>query len=267
MLFRDILFTFQNIQFRNIVDILLVAVFIYFLILLLVRTQALPVLQGFFIVIALTFITGSLGLVTINSILRQIVSLGLIAMIILFPSEIRKTFYTIGHATFWGHILRIEKNLIDSVSSSVEEMSSKKTGALIVFERNDRLQVLVQSGIIIDANVDKSLITAIFQKNSPMHDGAILIRRNRILAAGCFIPNLSSSESISEKFGTRHRAALGLSEQTDAVIIVVSEERGEITMVSEGKLVTELTPKKLSNRLTEIFQSNKPELVKKTSKA
>jgi diadenylate cyclase len=251
---KDILFALQQIRITDIIDVLLVGILIYYLIISAAKTRALPVIQGFLIILAITLVVTFLKLQTMSAILKNVVSLGMIALIVLYPSEIRRALYKIGHATFWSDILKIEKKVIEHITEAAQTLSQKKTGAIFVFERNDRLQVLIDSGILINADVEKSLIESIFNKKSPLHDGAIVIRNNKIISAGSYISNLSDSGALREGFGTRHRAALGLSEQCDAIVVAVSEERKQITMFNNGKIYYDLTAKRLYNRMTEILQ-------------
>lgn len=253
----NILLTLANLSIFDYIDILLVSIILYNVILVVSRTRALPVLQGFLIIFALTLLSALLNLKTLTSILERVVDLALIGMVILFPAEIRRSLYLIGRYTVWRDILTVEKKTIEQVIQAATQMSRERTGALIVIERNDQLQTVIDSGTYLDAEVDANLIVALFQKSSALHDGALVLRNKKIHSVGCYIQALSASESIDQKKGTRHRSALGLSEQSDAIIVIVSEENGEISMAMNGKIQQDLTTKKLKNRLYDLTEKTK----------
>lgn len=251
-MFDNIIYTFTHLGTRDFIDIFLVAVMFYFLLTSLARIQALPVIRGFLLIFVLTLLTGYLKLQAISAILTNIISIAVIAIFVLYPAEVRKILYSIGRTGPWGHMLSYNESSLLELVESCKELAANKTGALVVIENNQRLQVLAESGQIIDANLYKSLLTTIFQKQSILHDGAVVIRNNKIFSASCIVSNLSSKE-INPKYGTRHRAGLGLSEQTDAFVIIISEERGTISLCLNGKMTENLTPKRLENRLKNVF--------------
>lgn len=260
------LYSLGHLSLRNLVDILLVAVMLYYVLKSLSHVQALPVIRGFIIIFAITLIAGYFNLDTLKTILENVVSLAILAILILYPSEVRKILYSVGHTAFWGKMLHYEEKLYEKIITAAEEMAATQTGALIVIERTDVLQSLTESGVTINSEIEKNLILAIFQVNSPLHDGAILIRGNKIVAASCVIAHLSSNE-LDMKYGTRHRAAIGLSEQSDAAIIVVSEERGEISLVLDGKLINAISAKTLLSLLIQLDQSKDKKSAEKRSAA
>jgi len=253
---------FENFSFKDVIDILLVAIIIYAIYNTIAKTRALPVLRGVLIIIILTVLAIGLKLETLRTIFEQIVSLMFITVIILFPSEIRHALYKLGQIPFLGDILKVERiSIIDIIAEAAQSLVESKTGALMVIERNDHLQTVIDSGTFINSEVKKNLIIALFQKKSPLHDGAIVIRRDRIISAGSYISFLSSSETIAVRYGSRHRAALGLSEQSDALVIIVSEEEGTVSLAHQSKMYSDLTTRRLMSRLEE-FTSKQTKSIK-----
>jgi diadenylate cyclase len=175
-----------------------------------------------------------------------------IAVIILFQPELRRMLSKLGRNRFLGAFFKDSVNIIDTLASSVEELSKQKTGALIAIETKIGLKNYIESGVMIDAILSGGLIHSIFKEESPLHDGAAIIRGGRIVAAKCILP-LSERHEILKKYGTRHLAALGLSEESDAFVIVVSEETGKISIASNGKMEMGVSKNRLKERLDQLL--------------
>lgn len=242
----------------DILDIAIVAYIIFKLIMWLKDTRAWALFKGLFIVLIFMAVASFLQLNTILWILDNTLSVGVIAIIILFQPEFRKALEKLGRNRFilkFGMIDTVRGGMkaftrtIDEVIKACEVMSKAKTGALIVIEREVHLGDHERTGIPIDALVSRQLILNIFEKNTPLHDGAVIIKNNRVSAATCFLP-ITESE-ISMDLGTRHRAAMGVSEVSDAFVIVVSEETGNISLCKEGVLYRNITGDTLRNMLLE----------------
>ena len=246
--------TVNRITLINIIDILIVTYFLYKVILWIKETRAWSLFKGIVLVLSISSFSFLFGLTTISWIVRGAVQTGILAMIIIFQPELRKALEELGK----GHLSMpfgvgsdlskdISVNTLDEIVKASFAMAKMKMGALIVVEKNVKLGDLEQTGIIIDASVSASLILNIFEDKTPLHDGAVIIRNNRIAAASCILP-LTESE-IGKELGTRHRAAVGASEVSDACAIAVSEESGKVSLASGGKLYKGISPEELRLRL------------------
>lgn len=200
----------------------------------------------------------ALGLTTINFILRGILDVGVLAVFIIFQPEIRKLLYNLGQNTNLDRFFLSSNSdsTIDEVIDAVRSMSHTKTGALIVFARTSSLQDLVDVGIKLDATVNSELLQTIFNRTSPLHDGAVVIRNSRIVAASCYLP-ISQNQNISSVFGTRHRAAVGITETNNVFVVVVSEETGRISIARNGSLTSGLTIQKLRSEMQQALGQQK----------
>lgn len=239
----------QAFTLRDALDVLIVAVLIYNLLLLIRGTRAVQMLLGIG-VLALLFGIARIGnLPTLDALLGDLPILLPVAVIVLFQSEIRRALASVGKNPFWG-MSRQRKvaPIFDDLALAAQTLSKRKIGALIVIEREEGLRNFVENGIMLDAVVSFDLLVSIFHPSSPLHDGAVVIQEDRIAAAACFLP-LTPNPELSLKYGTRHRAALGISEEADAVAVVVSEETGRISMAVEGKMIPDLSNKDLHNEL------------------
>jgi len=228
----------RHMQFSDVLDILLVAFILYSIMVLIKDTKAYQLATGIILVIFFFLFTQWAHLYVSNRIIRSFINYLIIAIIVLFQSELRRFFTGIGSHTFRRPLkLRPLKEKLEDISLAVDYMSQKKIGALIAIERDIDLSPYAQHGTILDADLSKDLLVSIFFPKSPLHDGAVLIRGNKILAAGCLLP-LAHTHTLGENFATRtrHLAALGLAQETDAVVIVVSEQTGEISLASRGKI-------------------------------
>ncbi len=234
----------------DVVDVAIVAFAIYKLMVLVRKSTAAQVLKGIALLVVVLALSGLFGLNVINYILTTMMQVGFIAVIIMFQPELRKILEKFGANRFNRFFMHREGDaaesgvVISQVVSACGTFSQEKTGALIVFERRVLLDDLVRTGTIINADVSTMLVKNIFFKNAALHDGAMIIRENRVLAAGCVLPN-SSNTSLSRDLGTRHRAGVGVSEASDAVVVIVSEETGTISVATDGMLKRHLTTETL----------------------
>lgn len=258
-----ILFIFERLDWFGVVDILLVTA-VFFVILLLLRdTQAIALLRGGLILIAILGILTSLEVLPAFSWLVGNSLPGLLVAIpVIFAPEIRRALERLGHTgSLVAANLRENGNTIDEVTNAVTRLSDHKHGALIVLQRSDNLQEFVQTGVPLKAIATAELVLQVFYPNTPLHDGAVIIRANTALAAACVMP-LSTSGSLittpERKMGLRHRAALGTSEVSDAVSVVVSEETGTISITHRGRMISNLTAERLKTILRTFFQPPKP---------
>ena len=244
-------------RWQDVLDILLVAVILYRLLLIIKGTKAVQILIGLGVLLVAFLFSGYIGLYTIDWIIQSLWAQIVLALVILFQPEIRRALAQMGEARFFPLFTSAEelKSLEEIVKASVA-LANRKVGALIVIERETSLRDFIEIGSPLDAKVSRELILSIFHPTSPIHDGAMVIRGNRIVAAGCFLP-LSLSAELSKSFGTRHRAGIGLSEETDAVVIIISDETGSIATTVGGKLEKNVDMGSLRNFLAEIFTSSK----------
>jgi len=236
----------RSIGWADILDIIIVAVVIYLLIRFIRRTNANKVANGVLLLVVALWISSVLNLTVTNFILRQVFEIGFLAVIILFQPEIRRALEKVGSSQLfslfgkeWGG-QAIDSVIMQTVYAC-EDMSKSRTGALIVFERDNRLHEAMSSGTLVDAFVSAELLKNIFYDKSPLHDGAVIIKEGRLASAGCMLP-LSTNANLSRDLGMRHRAGIGVSEQSDAVVIIVSEETGGISVAVDGLLKRHLSP-------------------------
>ncbi|MDO4269606.1 MAG: diadenylate cyclase CdaA [Eubacteriales bacterium] len=269
--FRDInwsaLFDFDSLRgatFMDVIDILLVAYIIYRVMKLLKDTSAERLVKGIIVLAGVLLLATVMKLTTISFILKNSLGIGVFAIIVIFQPELRRILEQLGK----GNLSRlfVSANDPDAVEAAVSavvdacaDMAKTKTGALIVFEHRERLGEIVATGTTVDAAPSPELIKNIFFKNSPLHDGAMVIREGRVCAAGCVLP-LSGSQNLSRDLGTRHRAAVGMSESADSVLVVVSEETGAISVAIGGMLKRHLSPEVLKKVLEgELLETDKPD--------
>ena len=235
----------------SILDILLVAVLIYQLLMIVRGTRAAQVLLGIVVLIGLYALASYAGLEAFRSLLSGIVPYTAIALVVLFQSEIRRTLARLGRRRLVvGSFRRPEAT--DEILLALPRLSQTKTGALIVMERDVGLRTFIESGIPMDARISRDLLLAVFLRDAPLHDGAVIVRKDRVAAAACFLP-LSMNPTLSLKLGTRHRAAIGITEETDCLSIVVSEETGCVSVAAAGEIEQDLTLEQVERRITGHF--------------
>ena len=247
----------RQIRWQDLIDVIIVSIVVYRLLLIIRGTRAAQMLIGLGVLLVASLISRYIGLYTLDWILQGFWAYIVIALIVLFRPEIRKVLAQMGEASFLPAFARAEElKSHDEIVRAAVSLANRKIGALIVIERDTTLQDFIEIGVPIDAKVSRELLLSIFHPTSPIHDGAVIIRGNRILAAGCFLP-ITLSTDLDKEFGTRHRAAIGITEESDAVAIVVSEETGRISMVMPDAIETPLDMGTLRDRLTEIFSERK----------
>ena len=241
--------------FMILIEIGIIAYVIYKLILLVKETRALQLVKGILVILLATKLSGMLGFKIIEYILQQTFQYVAIALVVLFQPELRRGLEQIGRSKFRDFFNFEEENtgiqttaVIEEIVKAATEMSKTSTGALIVIEKDTKIGEIINTGTQIDANVTAELLTNIFTPNTPLHDGAVVIRTNRIKAAACFLP-LTDNPNLSKELGTRHRAALGITEVSDSIAVVVSEETGKISFALNGGLTRNLTPDTLRKAL------------------
>ena len=235
---------------RHVVDISIVAYLLYRGLLLIRGTRAAPMLSGLVVIALIYFIAKGLGLVTLTWLLNNFLSSFILVVVVIFQDEIRRGLTKVGtHPLFRkNQSTTVFDKTIEEITLVCAKLSQTRTGALIVIQRDVGLSEFVEDGITIDSLLNRKLLVSIFHKDSPLHDGAVLIEGDRIKAAGCVLP-LSFDPDLDPNLGTRHRAALGLSERCDAIIVVVSEENGSISLVRDGRLVRNLDASMLRDSL------------------
>ena len=253
-----------HIGLRDILDMVVVTFFIYKTCSLIQETRTWSLFKGVFFILILAFISGVFQLHSTWWILSNSLTIGIVALVVVFQPELRKALDQLGRS---GKVVSsifspsstssafIDMSSINKLAKACSEMGSACTGALIVIERSDSLQDVYVTGLDLSATISSQLLVNIFEKNTPLHDGAVLIRENEILAATCILP-LSDSLTISKSLGTRHRAAIGISETSDCVVVVVSEETGTISVVENGVIQRGLTEFELANALQNFFIVN-----------
>lgn len=247
----------RNISIASVMDILVVSYIFYKIYTLIKETRAEQLLKGIILIVLLIPISNFFHLTMLNWILTKTITIGLLSFIIIFQPEIRRALEHLGRTAFNDkHILgndQVMEEVITEIANSIENLSNSRTGALIIIEQLTGLEDIVKTGTKIDAIVSAALLENIFVVNTPLHDGATIIRNDRIVSSGCFLP-LTNNQNINKKLGTRHRAALGISENSDALIIVVSEETGTISLAVNGNLTRGYNKERLKDILIRIMK-------------
>ena len=243
-----------SFTFTSIVDILLVATFVYYLLYLLKGTRSGRIAFGIVMLIMLYFVADLFQLQTMSWLLQNFLTYIVIAIIVIFQADIRKALATFGRNPFLDFFRIREKSTgyLVELQRAVNLLAQRTIGALIVIERELELKNLIETGVRLDAEIKSDLLLSIFNTRSPLHDGAVILTHGRIASAGAILP-LSSRPDINKGYGTRHRAALGLSEESDAVVIVVSEEQGSVSIAFDGRLTKLDTPLELERRLKSLL--------------
>jgi len=235
------------------IDILIVSVSVYWLLLLIRGTTAMTVLRGAAVLLVGAFLLSrALDLLVVNWLLRNSVTGLVIAMALVFQPEIRRALERLGRTGLRSSLRREERlHTVDTIVRTAVRLARQQRGALIVLERETGLQEVIDTGVPLGADLSAELLSTIFVNNSPLHDGAVVVRLDRVVAAGCTLP--LSETALPAEFGMRHRAALGITERTDAVVVVVSEERGEISLASNGRMLPDLDEVRLGRQLYRLF--------------
>jgi len=253
LLFPDII--------MHVFDIAIVAYLLYRLLLLIRETRAEQVLKGLAVLLFATWLSSAVRFNAIHMILRNTAELGVIALLIVFQPELRRALEKIGRGSIFDKAMFMQaekdkKAMLEEIVKAVQKLAKSKLGALIVIERKTGLNDVIETGVKIDAEVTEELLENIFIPNTPLHDGAVIIRDDRIAAAGCFLP-LTENPNTGKQLGTRHRAALGISELSDSLSLVVSEETSVISLAVDGKLIRHLESKTLMDMLEKLHNGEK----------
>jgi len=244
---------------RDSVDILLVTAAIYWLLLLIRGTRAIQILVGLIVLIALSLASELFQFAAVGLILEYFLSSAVLIIIVLFQHDIRRALARVGRGFFPSVSAQQESQILEEVVRAAQGLAQKRIGALIVLERESALTDQIEAGTPIDAEVSKELLTAIFMPVSPLHDGAVIVQEGRVASAGCILP-LSVRTDLPEGLGTRHRAAVGISEETDALVIVVSEESGTMSVVMNGELIGGLDAPRLRVVLRDLLAGERRDL-------
>ncbi len=249
----------SSIGISDIIDILIVAFVIYKVLIFIRETRAEQLVKGLALLLLATVLSDLFDLYALNWILRGAMTVGLVALVVVFQPELRRGLEYLGRSRILsGPFNEMDKDRAKQITSefvkAIEDCSAKKVGALIIIERETSLNDIVETGTIIDADITKELICNIFYEGAPLHDGALIVRGDRLLAAGCVLP-LTQNKTLSKDLGTRHRAGIGITENSDALTIIVSEETGIISVASDGKLTRFLDVKAVEKMLLTTYLS------------
>ncbi len=241
----------DNFRLQDAVDIGIVAFIVYSLIELIRGTRAARMLIGLCVVVLIYLSSRVFDLYTVNWILDNFLSSVLLVIVIIFQHDIRRALIQVGSRPFFGSATGLRGQDLEEILRAVVTLASRRVGGLLVLERETGLNEFIEGGTTIDAQISRELVVSIFMPASPIHDGALIIRKGRITAAGCFLP-LTVNPNVSKTFGTRHRAAIGITEESDAVVIAVSEETGSISLVVDGRLTRDLDAGSLRGTLQKL---------------
>lgn len=249
-LFRNpVLGNYPELTWVAVADILIVAFLIYQLLMIVRGRRAANVLAGVILLTVVYFVSNYLGLELIRLLLAMLAPYAPFALIVMFQSEIRRWLSRIGRQRWISlHNPLQQREFFEDIVLALKQLSNTKTGALVVIERDIGLRTFIESGVLLDAALSRELLLTIFQDGSALHDGAVIIRAGKIAAAGCFLP-LSTRPAIASKLGTRHRAAIGVTEETDSLALIVSEETGRISVASFGEIDFDLSTDQLRERI------------------
>ena len=247
----------NRLTFTDMVDILIVAVVVYELILLVRRTRGSAVLKGLVFLVAASWISNLLGFTALNWMLNGILSYGALVLVVLFQPELRRALEQMGRGRLFelGHKEESEEDssvIIDEIIQCMTDLSRRRVGALIVFERKTGLNDVIETGTTVDGRISAPLLENIFEPNTPLHDGAVVVRGTRVVAAACILP-LTENQGVSRELGTRHRAAIGVGETTDAIALIVSEETGVMSMTEGGRITRHMDTASIRRVLEGIY--------------
>ncbi|WP_020619217.1 diadenylate cyclase CdaA [Paenibacillus daejeonensis] len=247
-----------NLLIKDIIDVAIVSYIIYSLFLLVRGTRAVQLLKGIFVLVATWAISTWFDLYTLKWLMNQMFTFGVVTVLIIFQPELRRALEQLGRGKIFARSNVLEEDLnlrIGEVIKTVNYCSSRSIGALIVFERETGLNDYIESGIAMESRVSSQLLSNLFVPNSPLHDGAVIIRGGQIMAAACYLP-LSENPFISKELGTRHRAGIGVTEVSDAISVIVSEETGQVSLAIGGMIVRDIKEESLISKL---FDELRPE--------
>lgn len=255
----------RTIGILDVIDTGLVAFFLYRIYVMLKNTRAAALVKGLMVLATLVIVSKWLNLHVINWILEKAITMMMVALPVVFQPELRRALEQIGRGRLFRKRVELDEaelnDMIEAVANAAVIMGQRKIGALIVFERAVGLEERIETGVKIDGLVTDSLLLNIFEKDTPLHDGAVIIRGNRIIAASCLLP-LTDARGLSQELGTRHRAAIGISEQSDALVVVVSEETGTVSVTRNGEIYRYLRREDVVDMLQSAFMSHRHFTVK-----
>ncbi len=246
---NNLITLFSSFRLADLFDILLVAFITYQLLLLIREVRANRIVLGFAILFLISVVAAQFHLLALDWLLSSLGPFLLIAFVVVFQPDLRRLISQIGRGGLWGGVFQGDAVLFNTISASVQSLVKSRRGAIVVIEREDNLQSIIDSGTKMDAEVTAELLVTLFVPHSPLHDGAAVIRNGKIAAAGCILP-LSQNPNLSKSYGTRHRAAVGITEETDALAVVVSEETHTISFTMAGKITPEIDTETLEEMLT-----------------
>ncbi len=246
----------RQIRLWDVIDIVFVTIILYRFLLIIKGTRAVQMLIGLGVLLLASLLSGYFELYTVNWMIQSLWVQIVIVLVVLFQPEIRRALAQMGEARFFQFTSAEELKSLDEIVKAAVALANRKIGALMVIERDTSLKDFVEMGTLLDAKVSREILMTIFHPTSPIHDGAVVIRGNRIVAAGCFLPITLNTE-VSKALGTRHRAGIGLTEETDAIALIVSEETGNISVAISGKLDSPVDMGTLRDILTELFTTSK----------
>lgn len=255
----------MSINFFDVLDILILTILVYYIIKLMRETRAMQLLKGIFFLIVIYVVVELCQLKAMSFLMENFLQVGILAIIIVFQPELRRILEKVGRTKVSTIALNIEHSsskdtprdrAIRGIAEACGRLHDTKTGALIVVERQTKLGDITEKSTVINADPDPELFCNLFYNKAPLHDGAVIIRDNRIFAAGCFLPNTTKDQYLPTELGSRHRAAVGMSENSDALVIVVSEETGTISVAMEGQLTRDLNKESLTNILKSKMPGN-----------
>lgn len=246
----------SGVGFTDILDIMIVTFIIYKLLDFIRETRAEQLAKGLLLLVVATLLSKVLQLYTLHWILSGVMTVGLIAVVVIFQPELRRGLEYLGRSKFSNVLSEVDKEeakyMVGQLVEAIDSMSVSRTGALIVIEREISLSDIVETGTVIDAVISAQMVGNIFYEGAPLHDGALIIRGNRLYAAGCVLP-LTQNKNLNKELGTRHRAGIGITENSDALVIIVSEETGIISVAQNGKLTRFLDVKKIEKTLLNLY--------------
>ena len=246
----------SSIGITDVLDILIVAFIVYKVLGFIRETRAEQLAKGLVILVIITLLSRLLHLYTLNWILSGVMTVGLVALVVIFQPELRRALEHLGRSRFVNVLDGVDKEeakrMVLEMVEAIDNMSSSRTGALIVIEGEITLNDIVETGTIIDAAVSTEMIGNIFYEGAPLHDGALIVRGDRLYAAGCVLP-LTQNKQLSKELGTRHRAGIGITENSDAMVIIVSEETGVISIAQNGNLTRFVDVKKIEKTLLGLY--------------
>lgn len=260
---EKILSIISVLEFTDVIDVIIVSFIAYYVIKYVRSTRAAQLVYGLAIVLGVYLFSDVLNLYTLNWLLKNLLSVGLIALVVVFQPELRRALEFLGRGKFTARGFSVERAKlsanVDIIVRAIDYFAARKEGAIIVVENETALQDVADTGTMLDATLTEPLLENIFYKGSPLHDGAVILRADRILAAGCVLP-LTENPNLSKDLGTRHRAGIGITEVSDALVLIVSEETGIISMARDGKLSRFLDLKAVEKALLNLYMDKRPDI-------